>query len=57
MLVRRQWRIGALGGVLGFDYHGVESVLRMRRIKITESLLDDLAAMEDGVLEAWSRKS
>lgn len=50
MLVRRQWRIGPLGGVLGLDYPGVQAVLRMRKIRIDAALLDDLEVMEGGVM-------
>ena len=53
---RRLWRIAPMGGVLGLDRPGVESELRMRKIKVDGALLDDLAAIEGGVLEVWSAK-
>ena len=54
--VCRQWRVGGMGGVLGFDMQQVESVLRMRKIKVDAELLDDLAVMESGVMEVWNAK-
>ena len=57
MLVRRQWRIGPMGGVLGLDYPGVQAVLRMRKIRIDADLLDDLAAMEAGAMDVLNAKS
>lgn len=56
MAVRRQWKYGPMGGVLGLDYQGVEAVLRMRKIKIDAELLDDLAIMEGGAMEVLNAK-
>lgn len=52
----RLWRVGPMGGVLGLDRPSVEAELRMRKIKVNAALLDDLAAIENGVLEAWNAK-
>ncbi len=49
LLVNRQWRVGPMGGYLGLDYQQVESVLRMRKIKIDLALLDDIAVIEGGM--------
>ncbi len=56
LAVRRLWRIGPLGGVLGLDRPSVESELRMRKVKVDATLLDDLAAIEGGALEVWNAK-
>lgn len=56
LLVRRQWRIGPLGGVLGLDYLGVKAVLSMRKIKIDTELLDDLEVMEGGAMVVLNAK-
>lgn len=55
--VCRLWRYAPMGGVLGFDRPSVEAELRMRKIKVDAALLDDLAAIEGGVLEVWSAKA
>lgn len=51
---RRLWRYAPMGGVLGLHRPSVEAELRMRKVKVDAALLDDLAAIEDGVLEVWS---
>ena len=56
LAVRRFWRIGPLGGALHLDRPNVESELRMRKIRIDIALLDDLAAIEDGVLRVWQAR-
>ncbi|TAJ98673.1 MAG: hypothetical protein EPO36_14330 [Chloroflexota bacterium] len=56
LAVCRLWRYHPVGGVLGLDRPGVESELRMRKIKVNAALLDDLAAIEQGVLEVWNTK-
>ena len=56
MLVRRMWRYGPMGGVLGLDRPNVESELRMRKIEIDAALLDDLAVMEGGAMEVLNAK-
>ncbi|MDA8107571.1 MAG: DUF1799 domain-containing protein [Betaproteobacteria bacterium] len=56
LAVRRLWRIGPMGGVLGLDRPNVESELRMRKIALDGALLDDLDAIEGGVLEVWNEK-
>lgn len=53
---RRLWRYAPMGGVLGLDRPSVEAELRMRKVNIDAALLDDLAAIEGGVLEVWSAK-
>lgn len=56
LLVRRQWRIAPMGGVIGLDFPGVESLLRMSKIEADAELLDDLSMIEGGVLEVWNAK-
>lgn len=56
LAVCRLWRHHPMGGILGLDRPGVESELRMRMIKVKAALLDDLAAIEQGVLEVWNAK-
>lgn len=50
--MRRQWRYGAMGGVIGLDWPGIESRLRLMKTEMTAEMLDDLDAMEDAALEA-----
>lgn len=45
-----QWRVGAMGGVLGLDYAGVEVVLRMMRVKKRNQVFGDLQVMEAAAL-------
>ena len=54
--VRRQWRVGPVGGVMGFDYPGVEAVLRMSSISVDAALMDDLAVMEEAAAEVLNAK-
>lgn len=54
--VRRQWRLGPVGGVMGFDYTQVEALLRMHGIEIDTALLDDLAVMEGAAVDVWAAK-
>lgn len=54
--VRRIWRIGPTGGVLGLDRPGVEAELRMRNIEVDAALLDNLGVIEGGVIEVWNAK-
>lgn len=56
MHVRRMWRLGPMGGVLGLDRPNMEAELRMRNIKIDAALLDDLAVIEGGVSAVWNAK-
>ena len=53
LVCRRLWRYAPMGGVLGLDRPSVESELRMRKIEADSALLDDLAAIEAGVVEVW----
>ena len=55
--VRRQWRVSPAGGVMGFDYSGVEALLRMSGIEVDVALLDDLAVMEDAAVEVLTAKA
>lgn len=56
LAVRQLWRYGAMGGALGLDRPSVEAELRMRRIEVDATLLDDLAVIETGVLAVWNAK-
>ncbi|MBE0627985.1 MAG: DUF1799 domain-containing protein [Burkholderia vietnamiensis] len=56
LVCRRLWRLHPMGGALGLDRPNVETELRMRRINVNAALLDNLAAIEDGVLEVWNAK-
>lgn len=51
LVCRRQWRVGPMGGVLGLDYAGIESLLRMNRIEISPELLADLDVMEGAAMD------
>ena len=53
---RTQWRVGAMGGVLGLDYQGVAAVMRIKRVKDQEAMLTDLQAMESAALEILNEK-
>ena len=48
--VSRLWRNAPMGGIIGFDWLQVETMLRMRKIKLEEELLDDLLMMENEVI-------
>ena len=50
LTVCQQWRVGPLGGLLGFDYPGVEALLRMSEIEVNVDLLADLRIMEGAAL-------
>lgn len=50
-----QWAYGALGGVVGLRYEGVEAALRMSGIEVTPELFEDLRAMEGAALEVMRR--
>lgn len=56
LAVRRLWRYGPMGGVLGLDRPSVEAELRMRKFGLDAALLDDLAAIEEGVTAVWNAK-
>lgn len=56
LICRRQWLIGAMGGFVGLNYPGCESLLRMSKIKVDADLIDDLAAIEGGALEVLNAK-
>ncbi|MCC7487621.1 MAG: DUF1799 domain-containing protein [Burkholderiales bacterium] len=50
LCLRTQWRMGAMGGVLGLDYSGVLALFRMRRVKNQPEMLGDLQVMESAAL-------
>ena len=52
-----QWRSGPMGGVLGLDYPGVESVMRMKRVKDKPAMFEDLRVMELAALKVLNAKS
>lgn len=56
MKLSTQWRLGAMGGVMGLDYPAVESVLRMLKIKDKAEMLDSLRVMEIAALEEMNRE-
>ena len=49
--LRTQWRVAPMGGYLGFNYPGVESFLRMNRVKRQREVFEDLQVMESAALE------
>jgi hypothetical protein len=55
LVASRLWRVGALGGVLGFDYQQIEAKLRMKKIKVDADLIDDLEVMELGMMASGVR--
>ena len=56
LAVQTQWRTGPLGGVLGFDYQGVQAALRMMKVKDIPTMFEDLRVMERAALEVLNRK-
>jgi hypothetical protein len=57
LALRTQWRVGAMGGVLGLDYPAVLAVFRMRRMKDMAAMLADLQVMEAAALPVLNRKA
>lgn len=59
MALQTQWRIGPMGGYLGLDYPGMQSVLAMRGVKKGKAqrrMFDDLQAMERAALPILNAK-
>lgn len=52
-----QWRTGPLGGALGLDYPGVETVLRVRRVKDRAAAFECLQMMEAAAIEALNART
>lgn len=50
--LQTQWRVGPMGGLLGFDYPGLESAMRLMRIEGRAEMFARLAIMEHAALEA-----
>jgi hypothetical protein len=46
-----QWKVSAMGRLMGIDYTAAESVMRMTGARKRRALLDDLRVMESAVLE------
>jgi len=53
---RTQWRVGAMGAVLGLDYQGVAAVFRMKKVRDQEAMLADLQVMESAALKVFTRQ-
>jgi len=47
---RTQWRVGAMGGVFGLDYPGVDVVMNMNRVRNRRRTFSDLQVMEAAAL-------
>jgi len=45
-----------MGGLLGFDYPGLETLMRMMDVKQPRQAFEDLQAMEAAVLEELARE-
>lgn len=59
MALQTQWRLGPMGGYLGLDYPGMQSVFMMRGVKKGKPrrvLFDDLQAMERAALPILNAK-
>lgn len=58
LALQSQWRVGPLGGYLGFDYPGLQAALAMRGVKpkARRQLFDDLQAMERAALRVLNEK-
>lgn len=56
LLCQRQWRLGPMGGYLGFDYPGVEAKLRMSAFEVDAKLIADIDVMEGAALEVLNAK-
>lgn len=51
-----QWNVAGMGGYTGMNYPGIESVMRIRRIKDRAALFEDLQVMEFAALEVLNKK-
>jgi hypothetical protein len=51
-----QWVVGGMGGYIGMNYPGVESVMRIKRSPDREALFADLQVMEFAALEVLNKK-
>lgn len=56
LAVQTQWKVGALGGLFGLDYAGVEVVFRMRKVANRAEMFAKLQVMEAAALAAMSKK-
>ncbi len=45
-LICDQWRVGAMGGVLGLDWSAVKVLLKAQGVKLTKRLVRGLRMME-----------
>jgi hypothetical protein len=54
---RTQWVMGAMGGWHGFNYAGVEIVIRARKVKNWHAMFADLQAMEFAALAVLNKKA
>lgn len=54
---RSQWRTAGMGGLLGLDYAGAESVARAFGIAWSEDLLLRLQMLEDVAVRAMQREA
>jgi hypothetical protein len=58
MSLQTQWRVGPMGGYLGFDYPGMQAALTMRGVKTKSrrQTFEDLQAMERAALRVLNKK-
>jgi hypothetical protein len=51
-----QWRIGPMGGFLGLEYAGVETLLRIERVRRRAEMFAKLQVMERAALPVLNEK-
>lgn len=51
-----QWRVGPMGGFLGLEYSGVETLLRIERVKNRAEMFAKLQVMEQAALPTLNEK-
>lgn len=58
LCLKSQWVLGGMGGYVGLNYPGVESVMRIKRVPVKdrESLFEDVQIMEFAALEVLNKK-
>lgn len=50
MACQTQWRVAPMGGVLGFEYPGIEVVMRRKKVKDRAAMFEKLQLMEAAAL-------
>lgn len=54
--LQTQWKTGAMGGIFGLDYAGLEAVMRMLGIEQKEEMFAKIQVMEFAALPVLNKK-